>query len=44
MLVGPLYKDYSRYRMEEIRIICEIKEQKLIILVVEMGHRKEIYR
>lgn len=43
-LVGPQYGTYWRYRVGDVRIICDIKDQKLIILVVEVGHRKEIYR
>ena len=43
-LAGPQYGAYWRYRVGDIRIICDIKDQKLIILVVEVGHRKEIYR
>lgn len=43
-LVGPQYGAYWRYRLGDVRIICDIKNQKLIILVIEVGHRKEIYR
>lgn len=43
-LVGPQYGTYWRYRVGDVRIMCDIKDQKLIILVVEVGHRKEIYR
>jgi mRNA interferase RelE/StbE len=43
-LMGPHYGAYWRYRVGNARIICNIKDQKLIILVVEVGHRKEIYR
>lgn len=32
-----------RYRIGDYRIICEIKEQEVLILVVEVGHRREIY-
>ena len=31
------------YRFSKYRVIYEIKEQKLLILVVEIGHRREIY-
>ncbi len=43
-LVGPRYGMYWRYRVGDARIICDIKEESLMILVVEVGHRKEIYR
>ena len=32
-----------RYRIENYRLICRIEDQKLRILVVTVGHRKEIY-
>ena len=32
-----------RYRVGNYRILAEIQEEKLIILVVEVGHRKNIY-
>lgn len=33
-----------RLRVGEYRIIAEIKEEKLIILVIKVGHRKNIYK
>ena len=32
-----------RYRIEDYRVICRIENRKLIILVLAVGHRKEIY-
>lgn len=43
-LVGPRYGIYWRYRVGDTRIICNIKDEKLVILVIEVGHRKDIYR
>ena len=37
-------KGYWRYRIGDYRIICEIKQEKVIIIVVEIGHRSEIYK
>jgi mRNA interferase RelE/StbE len=34
---------YFRLRVGDYRIIVNIKEDKLIILVLELGHRKNIY-
>ena len=31
------------FRFSEYRVIYEIKQDKLLILVVEVGHRREIY-
>jgi len=32
-----------RYRVGDYRIIAEIHEAEVVILVLEIGHRKEIY-
>lgn len=32
-----------RYRIGNYRLICEIIDNKLIILVLTVGHRREIY-
>lgn len=32
-----------RYKIGDYRIICEIQEAEITILVLEVGHRKEIY-
>jgi len=37
------YKELWKYRAGDYRMICEIQDHKLIILVLEVGHRKEIY-
>lgn len=42
-LVGNLKGQWS-YRFSEYRVIYEIKQTKLLIIVVETGHRKEIYQ
>ena len=33
-----------RYRIGDYRLICEIKDSELIILVLEIGHRCNIYK
>ena len=33
-----------RYRVGDYRIICQIEDDEIIILVLAIGHRKEIYR
>jgi len=35
---------YYRLRVGDYRIIMDIKEENLIILVIEIGHRKKIYK
>ena len=36
-------KGQWRYRVGDYRIIAEIKDNELIILVINIGHRREIY-
>ena len=42
-LVGD-YKGLWRYRVGNYRVICDIIDNKMVILALEMGHRKDIYR
>ena len=35
---------YFRLRVGKYRVILDIKENKLIIQVIEIGHRKNIYK
>lgn len=42
MLVGNLLA-FWRYRVGDYRLICRIHDNELEILVVEIGHRREIY-
>jgi mRNA interferase RelE/StbE len=43
-LTGPLLGSYWRYRVGDFRIICDIQDTALIILVIEVGNRKDVYR
>ena len=42
-LVGPL-GELWRYRIGDYRVICEIQDNVMRILVLETGHRKQIYK
>lgn len=33
-----------RYRIGDYRLICDIEDDKLIILALEFGHRRDIYK
>ncbi|MDD4964270.1 MAG: type II toxin-antitoxin system RelE/ParE family toxin [Gallionella sp.] len=35
---------FWRYRIGDYRVICEIQDGALRVLVVEVGNRKEVYR
>ena len=43
-LVGPRMGSYWRYRVGDLRVICDIQDQTIVILVIEIGHRREVYR
>ena len=32
-----------RYRIGDYRVICEIIDKQVVVLVLEVGHRKDIY-
>ncbi len=44
ILHGKKYENQWRFRLGDCRIIAEIKKDVVTILVVEIGHRREIYR
>ena len=33
-----------KYKIGNYRVICEIQEEVLLVLVVRVGHRREVYR
>ncbi len=41
-LKGEL-KNYWRYRVGDYRIIAEINDEEVKIIIIEVGHRKNIY-
>ena len=43
-LAGPMLGAYWRYRVGDCRIICDIQDGALCVLVVEVGNRREVYR
>ena len=43
-LTGPLLGTFWRYRVGDTRIICDIQDGKLCVLVIEIGHRRDVYR
>lgn len=43
-LVGPKLGSYWRYRVGDIRVICNIQDGEMCVLVIEIGNRREVYR
>lgn len=42
----PLKGDKSgiwRYRVGDYRVLCEIQDDELLVLAIEIGHRRSIY-
>ena len=37
-------EEYYRVRQGDYRIVYEIEDKKLIVIVVKVGHRRDIYR
>ncbi len=42
-LTGPL-GGLWRYRADDFRIVCELKDDVLRVLVIKIGNRREVYR
>lgn len=42
-LVGKL-KGLWRYRVGDYRIICRLEKETITILVLDIGHRRDIYK
>ena len=43
-LKGSKLGEFWKYRLGDIRIIASIEDQRLVILVLRVGNRKEIYK
>jgi mRNA interferase RelE/StbE len=37
-------RDALRIRVGDYRVIYQVKDKQLLVLVVEVGHRREVYR
>ncbi|WP_411706170.1 type II toxin-antitoxin system RelE family toxin [Edaphovirga cremea] len=35
--------EFWRYRVGDYRILCEIRDDELVILAATIGHRREVY-
>lgn len=43
-LTGSIFGDMWKYRVGDYRIIAHIEDTVVAILVVRIGHRREVYR
>ncbi|MFZ0562027.1 MAG: type II toxin-antitoxin system RelE/ParE family toxin [Terriglobales bacterium] len=47
LLGKPLHGDKGglwRYRVGDYRLICDIQDELITVLVLRVGHRKDVYR
>ena len=42
-LKGSKWGDYWRYRCGDYRIIVDIQDDEVVVLVLRIGHRKDVY-
>ena len=43
-LTGPMLGAYWRYRVGDCRVICDIQDGALRVLVIQIGNRANVYR
>jgi mRNA interferase RelE/StbE len=43
-LQGSQLGEFWKYRVGDYRLISKIEDDRLVVLVLRVGHRKEIYR
>lgn len=43
-LAGATLGNYWKYRVGDWRIICDIQDRRIIVRVLRIGNRREVYR
>ena len=43
-LHGSELGEFWRYRVGDYRLICNIEDERVVVLVLRVGHRKNTYR
>ena len=43
-LHGPELNRFWKYRLGNYRIIADIRDKEVVILIVRVGHRRNVYR
>jgi len=41
---GSVLGDFWGYRVGDYRLICTIDDERIVVLLLRVGHRREIYR
>lgn len=42
-LRGPRFGELWKYRVGDWRIICKIQDERVVVLALQIGHRREVY-
>ncbi len=43
-LKGSEFGDFWKYRVGDWRLICEIRDHEILVTVLSLGNRREVYR
>lgn len=43
-LSGARLGSYWKYRVGDWRIVCDIQDQRVVVCVLRLGNRREVYR
>ncbi|HZV90366.1 MAG TPA: type II toxin-antitoxin system RelE/ParE family toxin [Candidatus Binatus sp.] len=43
-LQGPRFGEFWKYRVGDCRLICKIEDARVVVLVLRIGHRSDVYR
>jgi mRNA interferase RelE/StbE len=43
-LAGSALGNYWKYRVGDWRIICDIQDKRIVVRVLRVGNRREVYR
>jgi mRNA interferase RelE/StbE len=43
-LQGAKLGEFWKYKVGDYRVICKIVDERLLVLALRIGHRREIYR
>lgn len=43
-LAGATLGNYWKYRVGDWRIVCDIQDRRIVVCVLRVGNRREVYR
>jgi mRNA interferase RelE/StbE len=43
-LQGPRFGEFWKYRVGDYRLICKSEDARVVVLVLRIGHRSDVYR